>query len=502
MEPQPPAEFSARSRRENLARMEREPFDVAIIGGGIVGAGVALDAAARGLSVVLVEKKDFASGTSSRSSKLIHGGLRYLQRGDIGLVRESLRERKTLRRIAPHLCAPTPFLLPIYKGGKPSPLGGGKWKLGLGLWFYDKLASSKTFPPHQWISPQEVSQLSPALDAHQLRGAFVYYDCVTDDARLVIELIKQAAARGAVIANYAGATACDGSRVSITDSLSGESFDLRATTFVSATGVWTKGAIRASKGIHVVLPAERFSCATATLIPSLDGKRFHFVIPWQGRMLAGTTDTDYDGDWDAPRADAEEVREIVAAVARGFPAANISERDVISSFAGLRPLVAQGGKPSTKLSRREKISENKSGMISVFGGKLTTYRAIAERVGDLVSRQLGVSAKSSTEKILLTGNETATPANGLPNEVVTHLRATYGGNCGTLLKIAEVAEARQRLVADLPCIAAEAVYAARHEMAMTVEDVLERRTRIAILAQDGGEECRALVEKILKRESG
>lgn len=484
-------EFSARTRRENLARMEDETFDLAVIGGGIVGAGVALDAAARGLSVALVEKGDFASGTSSRSSKLIHGGLRYLQRGEIGLVREALRERETLRRVAPHLCEPTPFLVPVYGRDKSSPLGASKMKLELGLRLYDKMAFSEHFPPHRWLDRDETLAWCPALDANELRGAFLYYDGVTDDARLVVEIIKQAATYGAAVANYVQMGACSGKSALVKDLFSDAFLQIHANSFVNATGVWAAlnanahlmPRLRTSKGIHIILPAEQFaSCKAATLIPSLDGQRFHFVLPWLGRILVGTTDTDYFDDLDTPLAEPDEVDALVQAVARSFPAAGVSRRDVIGAFAGLRPLVARDNVSSTDLSRREEIVEDQTGMISVFGGKLTTYRAMAQRVVDLVVKQSGRGElRCCTENIPLGG--------AARQDAIVAIAA-------------ESAELQTRLESDVPNIAAEVVYAARHEMAMTVEDVLERRTRIAILAKDGGAECREWVRRLLTREIG
>jgi glycerol-3-phosphate dehydrogenase len=354
--------------------------------------------------------------------------------------------------------------------------------LGAGLWTYDKFAASKDCPPHRWISAREAAQLSPALDTIGLRGAFVYHDGVTDDSRLVIEIIKKAATRGAVIANYAEVTAFGGKSSSVTDLIGGGDFQLRAKVFVSATGVWTKAPLRVSKGIHLVFAAEKFAfCKAATLIPALDGKRFHFVVPWHGKILVGTTDTDYQGDLDSPRAEKDEADNLLEAVTRNFPSANLSEQDVIASFAGLRPLVAQGNKPSEKLSRRERIVVDGSGMISVFGGKLTTYRAMAERVVDLAARRLGgATAPCCTHSISLRDDARETE--------VTRIAA-------------QSADLRLQLVKGLPYTAAEVVYAARHEMAMTVEDVIERRTRIAMLARDGGNQCRALVKKVLESEN-
>ncbi len=397
-------ELSSRTRAANLEQMRRDVFDLAVIGGGITGAGVALDAASRGLSVALVEKGDFASGTSSRSSKLIHGGLRYLEQFHLGLVRESLRERAVLSRIAPHLSTPLQFLVPVYSSSDRSPLGANRLKLAAGLWLYDLLAGRRNIGRHRWLSPEAALTQAPALDPRGLRGAFVYYDCLTDDARLVIEVIKSAAAHGALIANYVTARGfrkdADGiARIDLEDTRTRSSFELRAKVVVSATGVWSDGVsrlsdarapkrLRPSKGIHIVVPAGKFRNQTAVLIPSFGENRFLFVIPWLGRTVIGTTDTDYTGSLDDPRAEADEISRVVQSAARAFPDAQLSMDDVISTFAGLRPLIAAGGQSTKELSRKEEIFEDDSGLITITGGKLTTWRRMAERVTDLACRRL------------------------------------------------------------------------------------------------------------------
>jgi glycerol-3-phosphate dehydrogenase len=532
----PPAlELSARTRAANLERMRREVFDLAVIGGGITGAGVALDAASRGLSVALIEKRDFASGTSSRSSKLIHGGLRYLEQLRFGLVRESLHERAVLSRIAPHLSKPLRFLVPVYSSSERSPLGANRLKLAAGLWLYDLLAGRRNIGRHQWLSREAALKQAPALEPRGLRGAFLYYDCLTDDARLVIEVIKAAAAHGALVANYVSARGFrkydDGvSKVELDDTRDGSSFELRAKVVVNATGVWsdevsrladakTPKRLRPSKGIHVVVPSERLQNQTAVLIPSLGESRFLFVIPWQGRTVIGTTDIDYAGSLDDPRAEADEVDRVVRSAARAFPDARLSTEDVISTFAGLRPLIAADGQSTKELSRKEEIFEDDSGLITITGGKLTTWRRMAERVAGLVGRRLetidGVrrprAHRSVTENIQLAGG---TPHNdareaaqqaatefGVEVATVEHLMGTYGGNYRVVLELTrESEELKTALIDGLPHIAAEAVYAARYEMAVTVEDFLSRRTRIELLARDHGSLCATRVSSLLQRE--
>lgn len=524
-------ELSQRTRTMNVDRLARETFEVAVIGGGITGAGIALDAISRGLTVALIEKRDFASGTSSRSSKLIHGGLRYLEQFEFGLVREALRERARLTANAPHLSRPLRFLVPIYSRGNRSPLGNSKLKLRLGLWLYDRLAGRHTIARHCWLARDDALKLAPRLEPEHLRGAFLYTDCLTDDARLVIEVIKAAAARGAVVANYARAAAFirDDARlagIEIEDQLHHRRIRLQARVVVNATGVWAdevacladpsaRKRLRPSKGIHIVLPAEKFHNTAAVLIPSLGEQRFLFVIPWQGRTVIGTTDTDYTGDLDDPQATRDEIERLVESAARYFPEAVISMNDVINSYAGLRPLVG-GDSASTKdVSRREEIAESPSGLISITGGKLTTWRQMAERAVDRVVQKLGRDgvAKPSLTAQLHLANGAARNANtdaeatraarefAVPVATVEHLMQSYGGNYRAVLDLTRESSALKRgLIDDLPHIEAEAVYAARYEMAATVEDVLARRTRLALLARNGGRECAARIASLLEHE--
>lgn len=527
-------ELSVRTRATNITRMQSETFDIAVIGGGITGAGVALDAAIRGLSVALVEKRDFASGTSSRSSKLIHGGLRYLENFHFGLVRESLHERAVLSRMAPHLSKPLRFLVPVYSSKDRSPLGSNKLKLSIGLWLYDFLAGGQNIERHRWLSPDETVQLAPALERAGLRGAFVYYDCLTDDSRLVIEVIKAAASHGALVANYAAARALRkgdrGAIVRIEDGLTGRSFELRARVVVNAAGVWSdevsrlsntnaSGKLRPSKGIHVVFPSEKFQNQTAVLIASRGENRFLFVIPWQGRTVVGTTDADYSGDLDEPRAEPSEVGRVLESAARAFPSAKLTNEDVISTFAGLRPLIAADGESTKDVSRKEEIFENEQGLLTIAGGKLTTWRRMAERVVDLAGRRLesldGVARPnahhSSTENVRLAGGSVAGAEDeaaegarefGVPITTVKHLIESYAGNYRVVLALTRESEhLKSRLIDGLPHIEAETVYAVRHEMAVTVEDFLSRRTRLELIARDHGSSCAERVARLLASES-
>src|SRR5262249_34408340 len=368
-----PPELSMRTRRSNLDRMSREEFDVAVIGGGITGAGVALDAASRGLTVALVDKGDFASGTSSRSSKLIHGGLRYLETLQLGLVRESLRERSVLERLAPHLARKLPFVVPVYEPPRRSPLGSNKFRLGVGLTLYDLLAGRQNLGRHFWLEGAQAVAFASGIKARGLRGCFIYYHALTDDSRLVIEVIKEASARGALVANYASAESVlkTNGRVSglaVRDETRNLEIEIRARTIVNATGVWSdqiarmiqpsaQPSVRPSKGIHIVVPHEKVPVTSAVLVPSVGEDRFLFVTPWQRRTLIGTTDADYGGSFDKPGATADEIARIIESTNTYFTRSDLQESDVIATLAGLRPLVSEGRQTTRDLSRKELITE-------------------------------------------------------------------------------------------------------------------------------------------------
>lgn len=528
-------EFSGRRRSDLLARLSSETFDVLLIGGGITGAGLALDAAARGLSVALLEKRDFAAGTSSRSTKLIHGGLRYLEHYDFALVREGLRERARLLSIAPHLVEPFPFVVPVYQQARRNydhPL-----KMRAGMVLYDLLAGKYNLGRHRRLSRDEALQLAPQLDARGLKGALVYYDCRTDDARLVIEVLKSAHARGAVMASYARVTGFinEDGRVAgarVRDELSGNEFTVRARMVINATGVWMEEtlslnaashnglskSVRPSKGIHLTVAAERLRVSSAWLIPSLTGHRFYFVVPWEGRVNIGTTDTDYSGDRDAPRAEAAEVSEILGAINSYFPAAQLEASDVISAWAGLRPLISDPMiTATTAVSRREELFESPGGLISLAGGKLTTYRLMAERGIDLAVKRLGerfgvnAAGDADTSHLAISGAlgrdrleslaQQLVHSEALSPETAQHLVNAYGSAAPQVAELAREDERlRARLVGGLPHIAAEVIYAVRCEMALTLADVLARRTRLLMLAGRDALACAPLAAALMAQE--
>ncbi|MBO0860819.1 MAG: glycerol-3-phosphate dehydrogenase/oxidase [Chloracidobacterium sp.] len=530
-------EFSWRAREEALSRFAEEIFDVLIIGGGITGAGLALDAATRGLRVALVEKRDFAAGASSRSTKLIHGGLRYLEHFDFALVREGLRERSILTRNAPRLACPFPFVIPIYKNRRRNydrPL-----KMRLGLWLYDLLAGRRNLARHRRLSRGDALRLAPQLDPRGLKGAFLYYDAVTNDSRLVVEVIKQSRRRGAEIANYtrvAGFIKNGKGKIEgacLRDELTGGEIECRARIVINATGVWmedtarldnqaangSKRRVRPAKGVHLTIPAERLRIGAAWLIPSLTSHRFYFVVPWEGRVNIGTTDTDYSGDKDHPQAEPEEINEILGAINSYFPEARLDASDVVSSWAGLRPLItdARAG-ATTEISRKEEIIESENGLISIGGGKLTTYRSMAEHGIDLAARRLSerfnviAGAANAKDTALDTDPDYSESAitperlsrtEKLPLETAQHLLRDYGPDYQRLIELTREDERlRERMVEGLPQILAEVVYAARFEMALTLADAMTRRTRLATLAGTEALNCAAIAADTMANELG
>jgi glycerol-3-phosphate dehydrogenase len=499
------------------------PLDLLVIGGGITGAGIAQDAAARGLHTALVERGDFASGTSSKSSKLVHGGLRYLEQLSLGLMYESIAERHVLTRLAPGLVRWRPFLLPRFQGK------GKGWKTEVGLWLYDHLACTEKAKRHARLSSDALLERIPALRRDGLAGGALFYDCVTDDARLVLALVLDAATRGAAVYNYVAVEEllyengkAAGARVR--DVLSGESWPIRARQVVAAAGPWTDdllrragdGAeerrIRLSKGVHIVLERGRLDLGGVVLIPSARDRRFLFVIPWYEGIVVGTTDTDYDGDPGDVRPDLDDVDYILDALRWSFPDASPGRDSVISSYAGLRPLIHVPGKASTDVPREYRIFETARGVVAVAGGKLTTFRRMARATVDRVVRRLRGKTASVphpcwTHRIPL-GNP---PEPGfdpfrksdLADEVRRHLIDDYGTWARQIVSILEVFPAWSRPMAPgLPYILAEAHFAVTRERARTLEDVLARRTRVALLDRDQGRGCADEVSRIMANELG
>jgi glycerol-3-phosphate dehydrogenase len=510
-------------------------FDLLVIGGGINGAGIARDAAMRGLSVAVVEQGDFASGTSSKSSKLIHGGLRYLENYEFALVLEASRERDHLRRhLAPHLVHPMPFVFPVFRG---DPVG--RLRLSAGLWVYDGLAAFRNIARHRSWGQKTTLRHEPRLRADGLRGSMHYYDCWTDDARLTLETVQSAIAEGAVACNHLGVTALlrtDGelSGARVTDRLTGASFSIAARQIVNAAGPWLdrvraldepdgKPVLRLTKGVHIVVPRERVGNRNAIVLRAPRDGRVMFAIPWEHQTLVGTTDTDYDARPEDVAADANDVRYLLEAVNAYFPAARLEESDVIGAYAGLRPLVApptsQSETPS-ETSREEEIFESTSGLLSLGGGKLTTYRRVAEKVVDRVVARLQARmperrfAPCRTGDVPLPGARvddpdkggfrgfakrlrTSVPA-GVDEGIVRHWLHRYGTAAqGLIARVAGHPEALRAIVDDLPYRRIEVTRAAESEMAETVDDVLRRRVPVSFRHADGGVEAAADVGALM-----
>ncbi len=378
-----------------LNELEEQHFDVLVIGGGIVGAGVARDAALRGLQTLLVDQSDFASGTSSRSSRLLHGGLRYLAQGHIGLVRESNREKMVVHRIAPHLSHPLAFLFPTYRDA-----GVPRWKLWLGTKAYDLFCGRINFGNSRALNPEQVVQLLPGILQTDLTGAVRYFDALTSDARLVIDTMRSAERHGAKLRNYVRLDSADpgtsGWQCQLTDQLTGQSIRVNTRSVVNATGPWSdqlphsQTSLRLTKGVHLVIPRARLPVPDAVVI--VDGPRILFAIPWGDHVILGTTDTDYDGQLADPQCDHADLICVLTAVNRAFPSAGLQREDVQSTWAGVRPLVAdKQGNPSD-ISRRHEIKQGEPGWWDVTGGKLTTYRLMAEEAVDRLIRELDVQA--------------------------------------------------------------------------------------------------------------
>ena len=530
--------FSSSTRASNISLMESEQFDVLVIGGGVTGAGVALDAAARGYRVALVEKIDFASGTSSKSTKLVHGGIRYLPNFDFALVREALVERGLLLKNAPFLVHPVGFVLPIYKGdrhpvGLPftTPWGFGLgFILDIGLWLYDGMAGRHNMKRHRRLSRKEVMRLAPALVTENLKEGFIYYDGQTNDARLTMAILRTAVQYGATVANYAEVTSFlteDGKvrGAHVRDNLGEQNFVVRARHIVNATGVFAEEVealteagslvqVEPSKGVHLVFSREDVQIGDdAIVLPETDDKRILFLVPWESRAVFGTTDTG-SGDLDHPTATQADIDYLLHHLNR-YLSVNLTGDDIISVYAGYRPLLrARSSEHSTaKLSRTHAVLQNASGLVTIVGGKLTTYRRMAQDTVDVLSRRDGsTSMAHPTSNLPLSGSagwpaakrdlEAKGAALGLSPQTIAHLGESYGSHANALFALIESdASLGERLIDDLPYLRAEVLYACRHEMAMTLDDVLARRTSIILEDRDRGagiaDEVAALMAKEL-----
>jgi glycerol-3-phosphate dehydrogenase len=497
------------ARRIALDALARETFDVLVIGGGITGAGVARDAAMRGLRTALVEKDDFASGTSSRSSRLVHGGVRYLEHGDLRLVFESSHERRVLRRIAPHLVRPLAFTWPVYSGARIA-----RWKLAAGLTLYDLLAMFRNVARHERLNAGGVAQREPRLRRDGLRGGARYWDALTDDARLTLATIRSAIAAGAVVANHARVTALvrDDGRIAgatIIDALTGAESIVRSRVVVNATGPWsddterlasraTQPAVRGSKGVHLSVPRSRIgNDAALTLLAPQDG-RVMFVLPAGDFAIIGTTDSYESVSPDEVRASATDVAYLLEAANHFFPQAQLTPGDVVAAWAGLRPLIARDANDTDPgdASREHAVSERVPGLVRITGGKLTTYRIMARDTVDAVQRSLGARrTRARTAQTPLAGGAIAQPvreigaATSLTHDaaVAARLVHAHGDEWRAVWQLAASEPAlAERVEPSRPYLLAELRYAVEHELAFTLADLLVRRIPLAFETRDHG----------------
>ena len=497
--------MSSFDRDDARVRLGAEDFDVLVIGGGVTGAGVALDAASRGLRTAIVERDDWASGTSSKSSKLVHGGLRYLQQKEYRLVYENLAERQRLLDNAPHLVHPLPFLIPLF--GKDGVVNAAVAKAyTTALWLYDLTGGLRIRHRHRRIPKAEALRHVPSLRDDRLVAAFVYYDARTDDARLTLAVVRTAAIDyGAVAANHLGAVAL---RKDATGRVAGaelaDGTGVRARAVVNAAGVWSDDvralderthpdSLRPAKGIHVTVPAHRLPCDIAAVLPVPKDHRSVFVVPWGDRTYIGTTDTDYEGPLDDPECTPQDVAYLLDAV-NSATTSGLTTADVIGSWAGLRPLVKGASTARTAdLSRRHQVSVGASGLVTVTGGKLTTYREMAADTVDAVVRLLGGGGRSRTRHLPLRGavgleqlrGPDAGALLGVAPDLCAHLVDRYGAEATRVLRLANGdASLLEPLVPGLEYLRVEAVWAVRREMACTLDDILARRTRALLRDRD------------------
>jgi glycerol-3-phosphate dehydrogenase len=510
-----PLDLGPGYRRALLGRAPQRRYDLLVIGGGINGAGIAYDAAMRGFDVLLVDKGDFGSGTSSRSSKLIHGGLRYLKHLEFGLVFEALRERALLLKLCPHLVRPLPFLYPVFDGDPD-----GKWSVALGLTLYDVLALYRTPARHRTLRPAEVAEREPLLSREGLKSCPLYYDAGMDDARLVLATMQGAVRAGAEALSHLEVRALlrDGDRVHgvvLTDRLAGPDLAVEARIVVNAAGPWldqiaalerpdAPRRLKPTKGVHVLVPRERLALHNAVVLRSPQDGRVLFAIPWERMTLIGTTDTFHEGAPDEVYADRQDVAYLLGAANHTFPAAQLEPKDVRSTYAGLRPLIAQEGKGASDLSREHEIALSPGGVLSIGGGKYTTFRQVAEEVVDqaaaLLAERFGLvrQSRSRTDRFPFEGGELEDigaveaevgrrlAGRGAP-DLPQHLVRSFGTNAVALVEQAGGgATAFEPLVEGLPYSMAEMRYVARFEMCGRLADLFQRRTQMQLEAEEGG----------------
>lgn len=478
----------------NFIKITGETYDLAVIGGGIIGTGIARDAALRGIKTLLIDKEDYSYGTTSTSSRLIHGGLRYLRQLEFGLVRQDMREREILLRIAPHLVHPLPFLMPIASLQD-------RFIMACGMRLYDIVSFDKTLPSYHYYSREETLRMEPKLETKNLRGSYLFYDCQIPFAeRLCVENVLSASSNGADCVNHARLSDVvkEGDRITgitVEDMLTGDSYNVATRMVVNAAGPWmdlvhnmlgvnSKPRMRRTKGIHLLTP--KISNNALVLFSSSDGRLF-FVIPWEGYSIIGTTDTDYDDDSDTVAADREDTEYLLREVRRSFP--TLKEEDVYYTFAGLRALAGKSDGSASNVSRGHRLIDHEKtdglgGIISVIGGKITGFRAIAEEITDMVSKKLGVTTPCTTASIPLPGSPALTVEelervagdSGLPHDTIAHLNNLYGSRMTEVIEMAEKDPGgKERICPHSRDIIAQIWHAVKYEQAVTPGDFLLRR---------------------------
>lgn len=517
-----PTRFSFAERQNNILAMASETFDVCIIGGGITGAGTARDAASRGMKVCLIEQNDFASGTSSRSSKLIHGGIRYLENLEFGLVFEALNERHILFDIAPHLVHPLSFVLPVYRGGRV-----GMFKMGLGMWLYDALAMLHTPKFHERLSPGDTIAKVPQLRSEELLGSYMYSDAYMDDDRLVIETMRSAHRYGAKLASYVkagkGVFNDKGKLQSIEaeDKFSGKKFSIKAKHFVSTVGPWTdqfaeslfewKKILRPSKGIHLTLSRERFPLQEAVVMATDKDRRIIFGIPRHDMVIVGTTDTDFTASPETVHSDKEDVKYLLNIIDGYFPEAKITEKDIIASYSGVRPLVADGSSTESKTSREHVILHTPRNVTFVAGGKYTTYRRMARDIMEVVLKEEFVLE----DRIKFARNQTREVINPIitPEKLSEALAQSlswapeYGLIEAETLKLAErhgfealdILEQGEKAGLHRPW-EMEALFASHYTMCFHLKDFMLRRTPLFLATIDHGFTLLDSIAEVFRKE--
>lgn len=502
--------LSPETRQHNIAKLRGEQFDILVIGGGITGAGVGRDAALRGYKTCLIDKTDFCSGTSSKSSKLVHGGFRYLNNFEFGLVREALVERKILLDIAPHIVHPIQCLLPLFEHNSMPP-----WMMHIGLFLYDFLAFTKRIGYHRMLPVEEIQKTEPMLRRNDLKKAALYYDCQADDFRLVMANLQSAAQGGAVVANYVKAVDVlwDNGKVAgieARNEISGESFPIRSRVIANASGPWcdylrkellgdSQQRVRTTKGIHLVIDRDELPIHHTILAQAVQDGRYVFAVPWRQFVFLGTTDTDYEGDPDHIPTERNDVDYLLEAFNHFFPQANLNDDKIISTFAGLRPLTYEKGKTASSVTREYQIFEQPPNFFNILGGKLTTYRSMAEEMVNRMAKRLektfhlsAAHPKCITAQLPLYGGDIPdnaefsdkwmkelTKRHQLDVNTAQHLIESYGARLPDVLQYIENSpDGKQRFLPHLHYIWGELDYAIEHEMTMALDDFLIRRTHL------------------------